>query len=87
MTHRNTLPLATEPARLWLLELAIAAVALAPRPAAANDEKEEIAHPFFTHEGLPDSVGSYSARGSAPSSRIDGAGNGDFAFHLGTPAR
>lgn len=48
------------------------------------DEAAEIAHPFFTHEGLPDAVGSYSTRLSGLRTRIDGATKGDFAFHVET---
>lgn len=44
----------------------------------------EIAHPFFTHEGLPDAVGSYSLRTSGLVTRAHGATKEDFAFHLET---
>lgn len=47
-------------------------------------EEEEIAHPFFTHEGLPDAVGSYSMRLSGLTTRADGQSEGDFAFHVET---
>ena len=54
-------------------------------PAAAQMAgDEEIAHPFFTHEGLPDPVGSYSVRLSGLATRADGKTEGDFAFHLET---
>ena len=43
---------------------------------------EEPPHPFFTHEGLPDEIGSFSLWASAVVMRIDGATKGDFAFHL-----
>ncbi|MCC6208309.1 MAG: hypothetical protein IT488_09170 [Gammaproteobacteria bacterium] len=45
---------------------------------------DEIAHPFLSHEGLPDAVGSYSLRTSGLSTRIDGETKGDFAFHMET---
>ena len=47
-------------------------------------EEEELAHAFFTHEGLPDEVGTFSLRTSALVMRMDGATKGDFAFHLET---
>lgn len=46
--------------------------------------EEELPHGFFTHEGLPDEVGSFSLRTSALAMRIDGETKGDFAFHLET---
>ena len=52
--------------------------------AACAEEKTEIAHPFLTHEGLPDAVGSYSTRLSSLATRIDGTTKGDFAFHVET---
>ena len=52
--------------------------------AACAEEMTEIAHPFFTHEGLPDAVGSYSTRLSGLATRIDGTTKGDFAFHVET---
>lgn len=45
---------------------------------------EDIPHPFFTHEGLPDEVGTFMLRTSAVVLRIDGQTKGDFAFHLET---
>ena len=44
----------------------------------------EVPHGFFTHEGLPDPVGSFSLRTTALSTRTDGKSTGDFAFHLET---
>ncbi len=44
----------------------------------------EVPHGFFTHEGLPDPVGSFSLRTAAVATRIDGKTQGDFAFHLET---
>lgn len=44
----------------------------------------EMPHAFFTHEGLPDAVGSYSLRVAALSTHIVGQNQGDFAFHLET---
>lgn len=71
-------------ARAFLLALALAGLAASPHPAAAQSVEEEIAHAFFTHEGLPDAVGSDSLRTSALATRADGATKGDFAFHLET---
>lgn len=69
----------------WLLILTLAAMIMSPRTAVAQTpEKDEIAHPFFTHEGLPDAVGSYSVRLSGLATRSDGSSKGDFAFHLET---
>ncbi len=47
-------------------------------------EEMEVPHPFFTHEGLPDPVGSFSLRTAAVATRVDGRTEGDFAFHLET---
>ncbi|MEP6795714.1 MAG: hypothetical protein ABJB16_15400 [Saprospiraceae bacterium] len=46
--------------------------------------EEEVAHPFFTHMGMPDAVGTYSLRLSALSTQEDGISKGDFGFHLET---
>ncbi|GAB2820658.1 hypothetical protein GCM10027043_21650 [Ferruginibacter profundus] len=48
----------------------------------SNDE--EIAHPFFTHMGMPEAVGTYSLRFAALATRMDGTTKGDFAFHFET---
>ncbi len=54
----------------------------------SDDEKggeaPEIAHPFFTHMGLPEGVGVFNLRLAALAIRADGATKGDFAFHLET---
>ena len=69
----------------YLPLLLLASIAVLPQPAAAQmPDEEEIAHPFFTHEGLPDAVGTYSGRLSGLSTRADGQTEGDFAFHLET---
>lgn len=59
-------------------------VVLFPQAASAQSESPEIAHPFFTHEGLPDAVGRYSTRLSGLATRADGTTQGDFAFHFET---
>lgn len=84
MNHGN-LPycIRTRP-RAFLLALALIVLAGLPRSAVAEPKEEEIAHPFFTHEGLPDAVGSYSLRTSGLATRIDGETKGDFAFHVET---
>lgn len=48
------------------------------------DEEHEIAHPFFTHMGMPDPVGSYSLRLPVTATRMDGNTKVDFGFHLET---
>ncbi|HEY8688241.1 MAG TPA: hypothetical protein VIM07_03335 [Chitinophagaceae bacterium] len=48
------------------------------------DDEDEIAHPFFTHMGMPDPVGSYSLRLPITASRMDGNTKSDFGFHLET---
>jgi hypothetical protein len=50
----------------------------------AMPEEMEVPHGFFTHEGLPDAVGSFSLRTAALATRVDGKTQGDFAFHLET---
>lgn len=47
-------------------------------------DDEEIAHPFFTHMGMPEAVGTYSLRLAALATRMDGKTKGDFAFHFET---
>jgi hypothetical protein len=47
-------------------------------------DDEEIAHPFFTHMGMPEAVGIYSLRLAALATRMDGNTKGDFAFHFET---
>ena len=48
------------------------------------DDEDEIAHPFFTHMGMPDPVGSYSLRFPITATRMDGNTKGDFGFHFET---
>lgn len=47
-------------------------------------DEEEIAHPFFTHMGIPEAVGTYSLRLAALATEMDGRTKGDFAFHFET---
>lgn len=47
-------------------------------------DDEEIAHPFFTHMGMPEAMGTYSLRLAALATRMDGKTKGDFAFHFET---
>lgn len=49
-----------------------------------GEDDEEIAHPFFTHMGMPDPVGSYSLRLPVTVTRMDGNTKTDFGFHLET---
>ena len=51
-------------------------------PPPTKPMEMEMPHAFFTHEGLPEGVGSYSLRVAALTSRIDGKTQNDFAFHL-----
>lgn len=82
MNHSNVQYCIQIQPRAFLLALVVTGLAVSPRPAAA--EMDEIAHPFFSHEGLPDAVGSYSLRTSGLATRIGGETKGDFAFHLET---
>jgi len=52
--------------------------------AAAVGEGDEIAHPFFTHMGVPEGVGVFNLRIIGLLNRVDGAAEGDFGFHLET---
>lgn len=49
-----------------------------------GNEMEEVAHPFFSHMGVPDPVGEYNLRVSALLTNNDGNYDGDFAFHFET---
>ena len=49
-----------------------------------SDEEEEVAHPFFTHMGVPEGVGVYNLRLAGLVTRADGRTKGDFAFHFET---
>ena len=78
---------ATAMALLALLASARKVVAQMPSPAPAKDSgamEMEVPHGFFTHEGLPDAVGSFSLRTAALATRVDGKTQGDFASHLET---
>lgn len=61
-----------------------AAVQEQAMPGDTGDEEEEIAHPFFTHMGVPEGVGVYSLRLLGLVNRADGATKGDFGFHFET---
>jgi len=80
LTHSNALHGIQTLPRAFLLALVVTVLFGLQSSASA----EEMAHPFFTHEGLPDAVGSYSLRTSGLATRIDGETKGDFAFHLET---
>lgn len=49
-----------------------------------GDEEEEVAHPFFTHMGVPEAVGIFNLRLAGLATRADGRTKGDFAFHFET---
>ena len=51
-------------------------------PPPTEEGGMEMPHAFFTHEGLPEGVGSYSLRVAALSTHLTGQNQGDFAFHL-----
>jgi hypothetical protein len=55
-----------------------------PAAAQTSPPEMEIAHPFLTHEGLPDAVGRVSTRATGLATRADGSSQGDFGFHLET---
>ncbi len=48
------------------------------------NDYEEIAHPFFTHMGIPEAVGTYSLRTAALLTQVDGKSKADFALHFET---
>lgn len=73
--------------RRWSLAtlLVIGSAGLAQPAAAQTSTPEmEIAHPFLTHEGLPDAVGVVSTRATGLATRADGSTQGDFGFHFET---
>ena len=45
---------------------------------------EEVAHPFFTHMGMPEAVGVFNLRLAGLATRVDGHTKGDFGFHFET---
>ena len=47
-------------------------------------DDDEIAHPFFTHMGMPEAVNTYNLRLAALATQTDGKTKGDFAFHFET---
>lgn len=49
-----------------------------------DDKNPEVAHPFFTHMGMPEAVGVYSIRLGGLITSADGKRDGDFAFHFET---
>jgi hypothetical protein len=55
-----------------------------PAAAQTSPPEMEIAHPFLTHEGLPDAVGRVSTRATGLVTRADGSTQGDFGFHFET---
>ena len=55
-----------------------------PSQATSTMGDDEVAHPFFTHMGMPEGVGVYSLRLGGLSRREDGGNTGDFAFHFET---
>jgi hypothetical protein len=55
-----------------------------PQGSMGMGEDEEVAHPFFTHMGMPEAVGTNSLRLSGLTTSADGRSRGDFAFHYET---
>ena len=49
-----------------------------------GDMEEEVAHPFFTHMGIPEAVGMYSLRLSTLLTQMDGKSTADFGIHFET---
>jgi hypothetical protein len=49
-----------------------------------DGQEEEVAHPFYTHMGVPEAVGVYSLRLGALVTSAEGKRDGDFAFHFET---
>ena len=49
-----------------------------------GNEMEEVAHPFFSHMGVPEAVGTYNLRLSGLLTNNEGTKDGDFAFHFET---
>ncbi len=47
-------------------------------------DEEEVAHPFFTHMGVPEAVGVFNLRLAGLATRVGGRTEGDFAFHFET---
>jgi hypothetical protein len=55
-----------------------------PAAMAMDTGTMDVAHPFYTHMGMPDAVGSYALRLSGVATRNGGSTKGDFGFHLET---
>lgn len=55
-----------------------------PQADSMGMQDEEVAHPFFTHMGVPEGVGVFNLRLAALATRVDGRTEGDFAFHFET---
>lgn len=49
-----------------------------------GNEMEEVAHPFFSHMGVPEAVGVFNLRLSGLLTNNEGKKDGDFAFHFET---
>jgi hypothetical protein len=45
---------------------------------------EEVAHPFFTHMGMPEAVGVFNLRLAGLATRVGGRTEGDIGFHFET---
>lgn len=52
--------------------------------ATMDAQEPEVAHPFFTHMGMPDAVGIYSLRLGGLVTRAEDKTDADLAFHLET---
>lgn len=54
-------------------------------PTSGGSMDVEIPHPFFTHMGMPEGIGTYSLRTAALlTKQTNGTTKGDFAFHFET---
>ncbi len=49
-----------------------------------SENMDEVAHPFFSHMGVPEAVGVYSLRVSGLLTNTEDKKEGDFAFHFET---
>ena len=54
------------------------------QPDKMGMQDEEVAHPFFTHMGVPEAVGVFNLRLAGLATRTGGHTDGDFAFHFET---
>ncbi|MCX5800328.1 MAG: hypothetical protein NTX17_02965 [Candidatus Eisenbacteria bacterium] len=56
----------------------------APDTTKSTAREMDVAHPFFTHMGMPEGVGNYTLRLDGTATTGEGKTEGDFGFHLET---